>query len=866
MMMESAVQAYRALIRPKFLREEIDLVLSSSDRETAVSLQREGYSSQEIRAALFNYSPLAKIIKDEERFKAYMSRVLPGEFPGTKNEAVPAALFSSLRNRYSTAALENLFFDADVETLSELLDRGYSARDLQESFMHQSLFSEQISEEALQNAYESRVFETLRTKRSAAVAKEIDAARNEYLTEMEIAQGKYVNSAEADSFSVVIEGSVLLHLIVEKGFLPETAKLVLMEQSQRAKSDHGEYAQKIIEECAHIKYAYGEISNAPSSMDDVQSPEDAYRWIARTHMLRNSLKLLDYDSDLFILQELRDQGFPEDLLKMAFMGASPVAMEPGRSPERYVDSLMEEKRPGKNSFLSSQEYISPEDSYRIIAERLNDELIDRGETDGIQKYRAYYDALIAREMMLSHISDEAIFKALSRFSTKAQETEGMAEAYGRFVLEKAHRILAAEDAFLSFRRLGELPEGSVYSDLCARFTPMELFQSSLMEHLRLNPSIRRRLFEENVMADLVETCFTRCPDFDRDAMLGILRMSPAAILLDGSRRPKAYAFAENTIREAERRMAGDDPAKRKEDSILAEFNRQCGLAAEGVSVSVSAMSAYQYGQSALKMLLAGYDKNGVRACIEKIAQPRDMTPEKFADVIMASTQEVYNRIQNLKSINYSAAQPETAGQDYQRRMAGLMENRPYPQGRMGRMDIEIYKSMLAEQRWTTAQMEAAIQELSPIAAQAGRNRNYIQYLRERAKALLMEERKRLERYKAELREERDRNAEEAYRHYQAQIRENFNLPYAPRMDEIIMTAMLAEGFLAAEIVAAVDALSPLREGQTNYGLSLFRHMETTEGAEIGKAADPEEATHEFAPQRVLDMPLPLPADETGETA
>ena len=62
-MMESAVQAYRASIRPRFLREEIDLVLSSSDRETAVALQREGYSSQEIRAALFNLSPLAKDIR-----------------------------------------------------------------------------------------------------------------------------------------------------------------------------------------------------------------------------------------------------------------------------------------------------------------------------------------------------------------------------------------------------------------------------------------------------------------------------------------------------------------------------------------------------------------------------------------------------------------------------------------------------------------------------------------------------------------------------------------------------------------------------------------------------------------------------------
>ena len=232
---------------------------------------------------------------------------------------------------------------------------------------------------------------------------------------------------------------------------------------------------------------------------------------------------------------------------------------------------------------------------------------------------------------------------------------------------------------------------------------------------------------------------------------------------------------------------------------------------------------------------------------------------------MTSTQEVYTRIQNLKHIDFSATQPqpETAGQDYQRRMAGLMDNRPYPQVRM---DVEIYKSMLAEQRWTTAQMDAAVRELSPIAAQAGRNQNYIQYLRERAKALLVEERKRLERYKAELRDERDRNADEAYRYYKAQIRENFTLPYAPRMDEIIMTAMLAEGFLAAEIVAAVDALSPLREGQSNYGLSLFRHMETSEKAEIVKAEGPEEPTQELAPQRVLDMPRPLPAEETGVTA
>lgn len=868
-MMESAAQAYRAIVAPKFLEEEIDLVLASADRETVASLRGQGYSSQEIRAALFNFSPLAKKIKDDEQLKAYMDRVLPGEFSGSKDETVPAALFASLRNRHASSALQGLFLEADVGALAELLDRGYSARDLQETYMHRSLFSEYITDETAQNFYESHVFENLRAKRSAAVEKEIDEARKEYESAEELARGKYEGSTQPEGFEIFTEGGVVLHLMIECDFLPETAKLVLMEKSQRAKADRGEYAQKIIEQCSHIKYAYNEISHAPGSMDGVQSAEDAYRWFAHAYMTRNQLKLLDYESDLSILQDMRAAKFPEGFLKKAFAAASPVAMEPGRSLERYIDGLMAERTSAKEVFLSSRDYVSPEDSYRIIAERINDELIERGEMDGIQKYRSYYDTLIAREMLLSHIPDEPIFKALETLSTKAQEAEGMAEAYGRFILEKAHRILAAEDSFLSFRHVGEIPEGSTFADLCNRFSPLEIFQSVLMEHLRLNPSVRRRLFEENVMADLVETCFARCPDFDQDAMLGILRMSPAAILLDGSRRPKAYVFAENTIREAQRRLAGDDPVKRREDSILAEFNRQCGLAAQGVSISVSAMSAYQYGQSALKMLLNGYDKNGIRACIEKVAQPRDVTPERFADSIMTSTQEVYIRIQNLKNMDYSGQPetPETPEQDYQRRMAGLMEGRMYPQSRM---DIEVYKSMLAEKRWTTAKLEAAVQELSPLAAQAGRSKNYIQYVRDRAKAMLLEERKRLERYKAELRAERDKNAEEAYRYYQAQLRESFTLPYVPRMDEHIMMAMLAEGFLAAEIVTIVDALSPLRESQSNYGISLLRHL-NLDGAgddpHMGQETalsqqEPEASGQEPELQRVLEFPSA--ANESGE--
>ncbi len=865
-MMEAAAKVYHAKVAPKFLEDEINLMLASVDREIVSSLREEGFGSKAVLTALFNFSPLAKNIRDDELFASYKSRVLPADFSGTKNEAVPAALFSSLRVRHSVSVMQSFFLEADVSALSELLDRGYSPRDLQEAYMHHSLFAEYIPEAEAHNIYESRVFEALRANRENAVEREIVAAREEYGKALDQVQGKYAGNAETDSFAVVIEGGVLLHLIVESGFLPETAKLVLMEKSKRANADRGEYAQKILEECAHIKYAYGEIADAPASMDGVQSPEDVYRFFARAYMTRNGLKILDYESDLAILQEMRELEFPEEFLRETFLAASPVAMEPGRNPQRYVDGLMEERALSKDAFLSSKTYISPEDSYRIIAERMNDELIDRGEPDGIQKYRSYYDTLIVREMLLSHIPDDAVFKALSRFSVKAQETAGMAEAYGRFIIDKAHRILAAEESFLSFRRIGEIPEGSSYADLCVRFSPLELFQSALVEHLRLNPSIRRRLFEDHVIADITETCFARCPDFNREAMLGILRMTPAAILLDGSHRPKDYAFAENTIREAERRLAGDDPAKRQEDSILAEFNRQCGLAAQGVNVSVSAMSAYQYGQSALKMLMAGYDKNGIRSCIEKVVQPKDMTPEKFADTIMDSTQEVYTRIQNAKSVDFSSPEPETAGQDYQRRLASLMEGNAYPKGRM---DIEIYKSMLAEKRWAAAKLEAAIQELSPLAAQAGRNKNYIQYVRERAKALLLEERSRLERYKAELRAERDKNAEEAYRYYQAQLREQFTLPYVPRMDEHIMLAMLAEGFLAAEIIPVVDSLSPLKDGQSNYGLSLLRHLEAGEsGKSFGRETESTQETErgsELVPQRVLTLPPETGTAETGAT-
>ena len=108
--------------------------------------------------------------------------------------------------------------------------------------------------------------------------------------------------------------------------------------------------------------------------------------------------------------------------------------------------------------------------------------------------------------------------------------------------------------------------------------------SILRERLALNPSLEQHLFAAYLDKDLAEACLNRYPDFDKEALAGALADSPRAIILSGSRLPEEEQYAEHVIQAAEKRLESHHKSVEQQKSIFEEFNKQHGLAYQGLSL------------------------------------------------------------------------------------------------------------------------------------------------------------------------------------------------------------------------------------------------------------------------------------------
>lgn len=186
---------------------------------------------------------------------------------------------------------------------------------------------------------------------------------------------------------------------------------------------------------------------------------------------------------------------------------------------------------------------------------------------------------------------------------------------------------------------------STYAELAAAgISASVIFSSILHERLALNPSLEQHLFDPYLDKDLAEACLTRYPDFDREALAGIITDSPRAIILSGSRMPEENEYADHVIQAAEKRLENHRQAVAQRKSIFEEFNKQHGLAYQGVGDPKENLSAFHCGRTALQMKIKGYDELEIRNAI-LATETKDAA---FADRILERTAAVFTRLMYIK--------------------------------------------------------------------------------------------------------------------------------------------------------------------------------------------------------------------------
>lgn len=687
----------------------------------------------------------------------------------------------------------NLFRPWDVQALSELLDSGYSLREVKMSYHKQNYFAQVFDDAQFIKYFEDSVWDNVNDARQKRSHEELEPAKKAYATYQSALKGQYEEEDDAE----YREGQILLHMIVQDGYTEQTVEDVLATE---AKYDPAEI-EKLMETCGHVKQAYLDIARA-KPLEEARNQFDIYRFFAKSYMERTNIKLLTFEDEMALIRTLKEIKFPKNLLESAILKASPVAKEAGRNPEAYVKALLSGDFMQEPKTRKGKNILSAENVYQgYIKEKNIDEADDK---------RPIYDCLAVVSLLEKHYSEEEIQKTINDNSGKQA---GKYPNYARWLLEKAKKILQKKQELLQ-KNLPKLAKGVAFATLGV--TAGVLFAVLLRERLELNPSLEQNLFTADLDRDITETALQRYPDIDREALAGVLQNTPRAILFSGTNLAEGKDYAENVLKTVETRIQEQQKQQEEQKARQKELQQQHSAVRQGLAEE-KALSVYDSGLIALRMLQKGYDDMEIRDSLmnANMRIPKGRNQEETVDAVLQRTKEMSRRLQAIK--DYEEVQKAKDAREFY--LNEIKRNYKKRHAIMVGMDIAAVTMMLAFGKFTGGAIRRAVEENSPFAVQAGRDqeRYYRFFVLPNAKNQLMEEREKFEHYQPVPRQNHANTAEDEYLFHQQAMQKDIHLPFSGKMDEKISETMLVQGFSQPEIAEAIDEYSPCRDSQEEYG-------------------------------------------------
>jgi len=817
--LKSAVQAYKDLVEKEMPQKEVIYLFREMDGKIAKLLEEDGYGTEEIEKAVLRESIAVKN-KPQEEIERYLHSKVPRNLSGN---GLALSVYDAYRKKKMQFLhqFKKVFLTKDVHAFCKLLDLGYSLKEVMNAHCKVSFMRAQFDDEKILNGYMDQVMELVNPERILRTGKLYDFARKIYLEKASAIVNKYASYSK-ENYNVFHEGSVVISMMMQHKFFPEVIEEVLRKNSYFSQVNEA-YIKDIMDQCQRVKQAYIDIARL-TSPKDVRTEEDAYRFFAREYMEKTNTLILSGRDEQCIISRMYAEKFPREYILMALKKTSPVAIEPGRNKEQYISAVMasvENEYETKKNFALKQ-YPVTAALYDEKIERMEKRIKDKGYTFGIDKNRSYYDAMVARKLLEEKQSFANIVKVIADKSPMAVKKNPTnpnktPEGYAKWITYSAQKVLRAEKDLLAWENK-KIPKNVSYKKLTALgITALDLFKQAVHERLEAYPSLSGMLTASFVDKDIAEKLLTQYPDFDKEELYQtICQHSPRALMPGVSAQ-----YPVDVMEEVEKRQS---LAHEKEDyikTVQEEYNKQCGLASEGVSTD-SNMSLYQDGRAALRMLLQNIDPMDIRNALFEAAKAAEIIePLVYADGILHKAEAVRERMEVIKEYEPSENQTQTAEEDYKNRLSKQYREKNFLQSSM---DAMVMKDMLLENRFKSSEIRKAIQENSPIAIEPGRDDKYEAFIEAQAKERIAQEEMKLQNYRPIPRLEREKDAEKEYLYHRQQMQKIIDLPYSPLMDALIAETMLLQGFGKEMITSALED-SPCADKQANYGLSVVRNAE-----------------------------------------
>ena len=819
-------KAYRRLMNRLLPEDKLAALYEEIDREAMAAFSEAGYSWEEIKSGLVDSSfYLGRL--DDAGIAGALAKILPAGIEAGRIAALSSDKAGEMRRIYQEVRerheqeIASLFAPADQEALNSLLDQGFSERDAHEFMQDDGYFVQQIKESQYADRYANNLFRAVAEERGLkadADIEECEKAAEEF--------SKFLGSTQdkASGWNFHAEGQVAIYLLVQEKYMPETVYDVMdgsLHSYERAPVDE---LEKLMEKAQQVKNAYLSIEEAPA-FGQGKSPVAVYRSYLKRYMAEKGCALLSFADEQAVIRQMLEDGFPQKFLPQAIQKGSPVAKEPGRLEDKYIEALLYDREAKETTTAKAD--VSALDMYKNRLEAYDKAFRRSGHDGGITgNFRKYFDCLVTMSLIRKNCTDEEIETAILEGNPHIEK--GRERSYAQELLEKARRLIQKQQEWLE-KVEEKLPAGKSFKELLAlEYTVQAIWKYLLQERLALNPSYAGQLWQKGVDRDIAETCLLRYPDIDRKALHDVIGQSPRAILLEDTGLAEASNYADEIIDSVVEQMAENAAQLAEEDALEEEYSRQIELSAEGLEIDT--VNEYQCGQGALQLMMHGYDNLAIRNALLKKTSQQNIKSKStgaksavpYVDGILQRVRNAYSRILTIKAYEQGKDVQENAAEaEYKAEMKKLWQKnkvmRPAD-------DESITARLLAHHKKEL--VIVALLACSPWTAMPGVSGLYVEhYLMRKAQQEILNAQRRLAKEKPRVRERKSDSISEDYREEREAIQKRHTLlPYSMKMDELVAISLLMAGWNTLAVGRVLDEESPCRESQQNYGVSVANRV------------------------------------------
>jgi len=826
--MKSMERLYREFYQKNIDTDKEKEIMNMVDFASILSMREEDFSKDTVMDFIYSNSPLARQMKLAD-FKDYFDNVCEGanyDWKKTEKRDNSKETRENLLTIYKNiskdlaAEYEECYFNLDIKILNILLNRGFTFGEVDSYFTENNYFGKRVYDKAIINGYAERVIEKIRSVRSEKMQAEMANAEKKYNEVKEILANNYIEGEKISQTQR--DGEIALTLLVTEDFMPETVLKVVFERSEEKNKEN---IIKIVNDCNKIKRTYIEISEA-DNFEDATNFESLYFSYIKKYMEQNTLTKLTFEDDCQIAKEilngLSKEGKASDhYIKTNLAEYSPITLEPWRNKENYIISVFNQINMEDSKRINKKELYHIEMSFKNIRSEIDAESEEYKSSLTSKNYRI---ALSIRELFLSHYNEEDIKEMFYRsLGIKLAKDKNQLV----FLIDKAKKMLQAENELknTSFKRGLSLKiiSNNYISDVKKNgFTVFDVYKLILERKIYDTPSVSNRLYEVFLDIDMAESCLSRYRDLDKEELKEIINKSPRAILLSNLDIPEAKDYADNVIKKAEERLKKTNEIQYEKETMESLFYQETDIINQGINISEKLENPYQYCKGALKLFLKGGDELSIRETILNLASKfKIKDPESFTDKIMINVKMIYRRMLNIKNYEEDSEIENSAEKEYMRIMREkyLINSSLKPS-----TDVDAIAEML--NTFSKQEIFSAVYKNSPWTIEPGRNEKYVtHYLIPQADSKRLSIKKKLAKGKPIPRKDKREDIFEEYRELQTKIRKQYPIiSYESKMEELVVASLALEKFNLESIKDLLDAYSPFKDSQSNYGENMINRI------------------------------------------